>query len=584
MEIDRLEDGELPLNIDDVMRGRLARLDETERQTLRNAAVVGETCWDGLLLALARADKYAGVDIDREPTTLFDDDEEARALEAMLTRLEEKGFLLGMEESDVPGCVEYCFRLPEMRELVAAEIPDAERRSKHALIARWLDLAANQGQRNAIAALLATHYERAGERDRAARAYLEAARHERVQLRSIDAVKHLERAIAGLDPQDFASRLDALHEQGSLLALLGRYDEALTAFRSMLLMSWRLGAKSKAAAALNRIARVHRSRGEIAQALGTLDRALRLFRACGDRRGIASCLDDLAQSRLLVGEYQRALDDAAEALELRRSLGDKRGEAVSLTTVGQIELARGLLEAAEACFGQALEIRERAADVEGIVATHNHLGVVAFERGDRASAEAAWRAALERAREIGDRRMQSYVLNNLGELATRGGRVDEAEPLLREAQQLAQEMADLRASAEIERNLGILQLKKGNLAEARRTLERAVELAEQFGSRAAVAYAVRSLAECHAQTLFGGESDDAGAPMAEQLLVKAAGLFDDMGSAREASRTIAELGFHLLERGDIDRAKETLTEARRRMRIAGLPELAKVESTLAELG
>ncbi|MCC7534914.1 MAG: AAA family ATPase, partial [Deltaproteobacteria bacterium] len=37
VEIDRLEDGELPLNIDDVMRGRLARLDETERQTLRNA-------------------------------------------------------------------------------------------------------------------------------------------------------------------------------------------------------------------------------------------------------------------------------------------------------------------------------------------------------------------------------------------------------------------------------------------------------------------------------------------------------------------------------------------------------------------
>ena len=53
--------------------------------------------------------------------------------------------------------------------------------------------------------------------------------------------------------------------------------------------------------------------------------------------------------------------------------------------------------------------------------------------------------------------------------------------------------------------------------------------------------------------------------------------------ARKAARTLAQLGYHLIERGDVGSARERLGEARAIMRRIGLAELAKVEQTLAEL-
>ena len=107
----------------------------------------------------------------------------------------------------------------------------------------------------------------------------------------------------------------------------------------MLQLSWRIGARNKGGAALNRIARIHRQRGEDAKASQLFERALDLFRAAGDLRGVASTLDDLAQISRLRGDVDRAFAAASEALEIRRSHADARGEAVSLMTLGTTQTA-----------------------------------------------------------------------------------------------------------------------------------------------------------------------------------------------------------------------------------------------------
>lgn len=579
VDLAKLESGTLPVTMEDAIRARLARLDAIERSTLERAAVVGEVFMDRCLLAQARSESGVVGDAG-DPSTLWPDDADELALTGALARLEEKGFIEPVEQSELPGVREYRFLHLDTRQYLYDQQDAVRRIDRHRTTAHWLSVAAEL-QRTGLAALAAPHLERAGLTDRAGRAYLEAAHDERSKMHTQTALRHAEKALELIDEDDFARRIDALHLHGSLLTTIGRYDEARSAFVEMLRAAWRIGARNKGGAALNRLARIHRQRGEDVKAEQLCERALDLFRAAGDLRGVASTLDDLAQISRLRGDVDRAFAAASEALEIRRSHADVRGESVSLMTLGSIDYARGELDAAEQLFQSAREIRESIGDRAGVMQVYNALGVVAFDRGDNDRAEACWRAALQEARKMADRHTQTFVLNNLGEALVTMGRVDEAEELLTEARELAHSMKNRRAMAEIERNLGLCALRKGD-ANTERILMRALALAEEYGQREAIGLAHRAIGQHRAQTLF----DDKGelSRRAEESFLASIDTFREIGNEKEAARSLAHLGFHLIERGDVDSAKERLREARAIMRRIGLGQLAKIEATLDELG
>jgi len=579
VDLQKLASGALPVTIEDAIQARLGRLDGFERATLDRAAVAGETFWDGAILAQMRAERQAPGD-GEEPATIWPDDEDLAALVAALARLAEKGFIERLETSDLPGAREYSFRLGGARRLVYDALPEDRRVARHTAVARWLMVTAEL-QREGVAGLIAPHLEKAGMHHRAGRAYLEAASWERIKLRTQTALRLVEKALPLISKDDVVRKIEAHHEHGSLLTTLGRYDEAVSAFTEMLRLAWTIGARGKGGAALNRIARVYRQRGDDVEARELLERALVMFRAAGDLRGVASTLDDLAQVHRLLSDNELATTAGTEALEIRRAHGDQRGEAVSLTTLGMVELSRGSLDLAESFFSQALEIRRSIADAEGTMQSHNALAIVAFERGAIDTAIASWEAALEQAREMADRRNECFMLNNLGEAHVVANRLDEAMEALEEARDLAATLGDKRALADVERNLGRLAVRQGS-AEAEKTLERALELAEEYGSKEAIALAHRAIGQLRAQTLFdgAGEVDR----RAEESFLVSIDLFRDIGNEKEAARSLSELGYHLIERGDLEGARERLHEARALMRTMGLAELERVDRTLAEIG
>src|SRR5262249_26354162 len=207
-------------------------------------------------------------------------------------------------------------------------VDETLRTKRHSAVSEWLQVVC-QGQ-GEFAARLASHLERGGHKSLAGRAHLEAAIYERSRLRTTVALKHGEKALSLIPQSEVILRLDAFHEWGALLSTLGRLEDALEAFHRMFILAWRIGASGRAGAALSRIARVHRDRGDSRQAKNLLERSLRLFRGAGDLRGVAATLDDLGIVYLLLGESQAAASSSREALEIRRAHGDRRGEAVSL--------------------------------------------------------------------------------------------------------------------------------------------------------------------------------------------------------------------------------------------------------------
>ncbi len=579
-DLARLEEGDLPVSIDDAIEARLARLTPIEHATLSRASVMGEVFYDGAILGQMRSEREPPGSLD-DPLSIWPDDDDALALTRALWSLEEKGFVMPLEETDLPGARQYTFTINGTRERLY-EILDADTRAhRHAAVARWLGLIGTI-QREGVAAMIAPHLERAGQSVRAGRAYLEAAQYERLNLRTHRALKYIERALQHIPNEDVVRRIEALHEHGSLLHTLGRFDEALEAFGQMLRLAWNVGARGKGGAALNRLARALRAKGEDERARQLLRRALDLFRGAHDLRGVAATLDDLAQIDMLRGQLDRAIKFANEALEIRRAHQDRRGEAVSLHTLGQIEMRRGNLETAQQLFLLSLEIREAIGDMEGVLRSHNALGVMAYERGDRAGAVVAWRAALERARDLADRRSECFLLNNVGEARIADGIYEEAEVALDRALGLARELGDKRALAEVLRNRGLLALRRGD-EDAKERLQEALAAAEAYGGREAVALAQRAIGQLHARTLF--DASGGVDTRAEEALLSSVEIFRELGNEREAARSLVELGKHLIERGEQEDGEEYLREARATFRRMGLVnEAATIDRQLSDVG
>ena len=578
VDLARLESGDLPVTVEDSVRARLAGLSRSEARVMAQASIVGERFWDGALLALAR-DAEPLPDRTLSPLDVWERDEDELSLHGSLERLETRGFIVQIVDSLTPGLSEYTFNLTGARAILYEGLDDETRKHGHGVVARWLSTSKGLAVEG-MAALLAPHLERAGHPQRAAQAYLEAADEERTRMRTTMALRYVERALSLLDPEHVRRRLDALHQRGSLLTTLGRYDEAYSAFEEMARQAWALGARGAGGAALNRIARLHRQRGEHSRALEHLRMALRLFRASEDLRGVASTYDDMAQVHRLRGDIEPALAAAREALEIRVRTRDIRGQGVSLNTLGRIELDRGGFEQAEQHLSTALQLRESVADHEGVTQTRLALGRLAFHRGQLEESVERFTSALEVAREMDNHRFQSYLLSHLGEALIRLGELDRAAEALREAKELAFEMRDQRALAEVERNQGMLALERGEPG-AEETLKRALELAREYGTREAIALAHRNLARFGARTLFDSEHGDGHGT--EQSFRECVRILQEAGHRPEVARTQVELAMHLLERGDRKDARSLLSEARVALEQLGLPELVQVKDTLASL-
>jgi tetratricopeptide (TPR) repeat protein len=176
----------LPETVLAMVEARLEGLHPEERRLLRAASVFGQTFWRGALAPL-----LGGATEGREPS----------GLAQWLADLCDREILVRRGEGRFPGQDEYAFRHSLLREAAYATLTDADRRLGHRLAARWLEQA---GERDAT--LLAEHFERAGEPERAVQSYRRAA----------------EQALEGNDFQAAVARAErgAAHASGEVLGAL----------------------------------------------------------------------------------------------------------------------------------------------------------------------------------------------------------------------------------------------------------------------------------------------------------------------------------------------------------------------------
>ena len=492
IDADRAMETDLPITVEEAIEARIAALAADERAVLEKGAVFGNVFWTGSVVALSRIERAQGK-ADAVPTapagpldySWSDDGEDVRRrVTACISDLVERDYLLRLdaEDSTVAGDVELVFKHNLERELIAKSTQRRKLGRYHRLAAQWIETKSSARSEEQLE-FLGQLYERGGDKRRAAHSYIAGGDKARARYANEQAVELYRKGLAFLEEDDAVVLLDALHNLGSVLDLMGETDEAQLHFSRMLRNAWLFDHRSKGGAAHNRLGRIHRRLGEYDQAMAHLRSAHDLFKAAGDKRGIAGTLDDIGQVHWLRGVYAQALEFHRQALAIRRAIGDPRSIALSLANIGRVHHETGAFKAASKQFHEALGLRREIGDKAGVIQSLCDLAGVHSADGESDEALAMFQEARISAAAIGDKLALTQVLSGLGQCQAAMGQYSDAIESLLEGKSAARELGNLPGAAECYRHLAETYLLIGDGPQAQDNAVRSLELGTKIGSR-----------------------------------------------------------------------------------------------------
>ncbi|MBN1812529.1 MAG: tetratricopeptide repeat protein [Anaerolineae bacterium] len=428
-----------PASVQEVIGGRLLRLDGAARAVLELVAVLGE---DADFSTLVRAG-------DGPPAALL----------ATLADLGWRGFLAETE-------AHYRFEHDYIREIAYQAIDPARRLRLHRQVGGVLEelyperaeALAYHFDLGEVWAKAAVYGHQAGDRAKAAYA-------------NDRAVVHYTRALEALDRQsedDPSRRFELLLAREAVNDLRGARELQLRDLRLLEALAEALGDDLKRAMVALRWAGYHTSTGgfvaskemaetamqhashagdakleaeghfaqgralwlqaQYAPARACYERALALTRQVGDRLGEARCLHSLGVIYFDLEEYRPALEYFQQAMAIYRDLGDRRHEAESLNTLANVYGSIGEAALSRECHERSLAIKRAIGDRLGEAIALYNLAVRYRDAGEGELARRCCEESLAIARDIGSRRLVAYTLTYLGLIAEKLHTSEPASP------------------------------------------------------------------------------------------------------------------------------------------------------------
>ena len=145
--------------------------------------------------------------------------------------------------------------------------------------------------------------------------------------------------------------------------------------------------------------------------------SLALWRALGDKRGVATVLGNLAFVAANEGDLERERVLLEESLALRREVNDQWGIALALHNLGRMAFRRGDYAKALVLLNESLPIWLELQDKQNIAMVLKSLGLVASLQGDFERARKLLTDGLAIRCELGDKVGIAYQLEGFASLA-----------------------------------------------------------------------------------------------------------------------------------------------------------------------
>ncbi|MBV9278887.1 MAG: tetratricopeptide repeat protein, partial [Chloroflexi bacterium] len=429
----------VPDTIQEILQARIDQLPRSARGILETAAVIGRNFLHRLLQAVS--DNGSSVD-------------------DQLKLLKRQEFI--SEKSVVPE-LEYMFTHALMQDVVYHGLPEARRRVLHERVAQAIESLGLTDQ----LALLAVHYEKTENRQKALEYALAMGERSRRLYANQDAVAHFRQALQILDEQpnaEQAQKQRVLESLGDIYKLLGDHEQAYTSYSRA----------REAAASPSSRARLWRKLGDLAETRANYPEAAQYYRQA---EGELSQIDDpaeqvnvwLAQARM--NRSRGAVEEAYEICKraLLTSMGGKVDSSTSAALyfeLGKVERERGHLSGASEYLKVAAHGWEAMGSLEKKALVAGALADVSYNRGELAEALRHYDEALEIQRRVLDRHGMASSLHGIGRTRYAMGDLDGALDCCTEALAIATEIDYRSLAANCMVQLGNIFLERGEIDKA----------------------------------------------------------------------------------------------------------------------
>ena len=199
----RLNKLRVPATLTALIQARLDSLPDAEKILLQRAATIGEVFWDGALQSL---------ELDLPQAN------------PVLAGLAQRGLVTIHPESQFDSLREYAFASSIFREVVYETVLMRKRQLYHRQVGDWLVSATHQAGRQAeYAAVIAGHYDLAGQDILAGGWYLSAGERSKRQGAPREARRYFDLALERMPPNDLGARWQVISNRSEVLAILGDY-------------------------------------------------------------------------------------------------------------------------------------------------------------------------------------------------------------------------------------------------------------------------------------------------------------------------------------------------------------------------
>jgi predicted ATPase/class 3 adenylate cyclase len=507
----------LPDTVHALLAARLDSLEPIERLIVQQAAVVGQTFFEGALVTVAEEE---GADLPEVLASLHDKD--------IVMPLPAVDGGLGEER-------ELTFKHVLIRDVAYGMLPKAVRCRKHFQVGNFLeDRAGDRAEE--MANLLAEHYWRAavlGEEaalstdelapvHRKALYFLEVAGDTAASLFSnAEAVDRYAAARGIRCPHDPAAVARIGEKQGDVALRMGHVDEAIEVWAECL-------EYQRAQEELERVGDLHRKigaalwhKGETRQAIEHYQKGINLLKDGPPCLELVRLYEEAASLYMHTGDNMLAIYAAEKALRLAERLGETRAASRAHGIFGRVfgrigdtakarenleksvDLARGSdhaetiralltlgyhLEVSEAdysgaekAYAEGQKLAERTGDLPSLVELHSALAQIAVYRADWAAAARSTEASVEVAEREGLVGKLSFPYGLRGLLRWRDGAMEEAERLFRRAQELAEQVGWSEIQFTALYGLALVLRDRGDYAAAVTALDRTLDVCERAG-------------------------------------------------------------------------------------------------------
>jgi tetratricopeptide (TPR) repeat protein len=468
------------------------------------------------------------------------------------------------------------FRRTLIRDAAYESLPFKVRRTLHRVVGERYEREA--ADPDDIAGLLSLHYFN-GERFAHAWRYARTAGERALKKAAVvEALDHYSRALrsarrlGSLPPSEVAAVHRAVADANSRL---GRFDDATAAFRAARrLVRGDVLAEAELLLAESWMPERH---GRYPLAVRTATRARTLLEGLSTPEADALRAQIVAVSgtyRYFQGKARQAIDASVEALEIAERVDAREAIAQAQLTLSLAYADLGDLPAAEEWSDRALAIAEELDLLSGQGQLWMNKGTFAYYGGRWDDAIAAWEKGAELRLATGDRVEAANATNNIAEVLSDQGRWAEAEEMFREARHVwrAAEVDVLVAFAT--GNLGRVAARTGRIDEALDLLAQARSGFEAAGYASLVTETDARIAEAY---VFDGRAAEA-LDLVDRLIETDA---HSDGSSAQGPMLLRLRGYALLQRGDLEGAREAFDSSLRLARERGADH--EVAFTLAAL-